>query len=250
MDNKTTSKISIPVNWQYLSLALFVVVIALLALWRPWVSQTTQRKVSVTGQATIKSTPDEYTLYPYFEYANADRTKANTELVTQSTAISTKLKELGVKDEQIKSNTSGYDKYTYSAPVDNSSNTLTLSYTIALTDKDIAQKVQDYMLSLKAKGQISPQASFSQKKQKELQAQAREQAINDAKQNADVTAKQLNTKVGKVITVQDGLAGGPTPFAVSVANDAKLDSGTMSSLPIQVGQDEYTYSVSVEYELK
>lgn len=247
--------VSLKINLKLVLLALLITNIATLVLWKPWSNTSTARKISVTGQATVKSTPDQYVLSPYFEFTNADRTKANAELSAQSSAITAKLKELGVKDEQIKSNTSGYDKYSYTQPTDNSNNTLMLSYTITLIDKDTAQKVQDYMLSLKAKGQISPQATFSEERQKQLQAEARTKAIDDAKSNADATAKQFNAKVGKVVTISDGptMGGGPIPLSTSDMQtmDAKVaEANAIGNVPIQVGQDEYRYSVSVEYELK
>lgn len=252
MEQNNVSKLTLSISWRVVSFVLLAVIVVMVVLWRPWSTTTTTRKISVTGQATVKSTPDEYVLSPYFEFTNADRIKANAELSAQSTVIAAKLKELGVEDEQIKSNTNGYDTYGYyGIPTD--ANTLTLGYTISVTDKEIAQKVQDYMLSLKAKGQISPQATFSESKQNELQTQAREKAIDDAKHNADVTAKQFNAKVGRVVTVNDGGSAG-VPIAYSTqgmsAIDTKLETSTAPSVPIQVGQDEYSYSVSVEYELK
>lgn len=240
-------------SWLFVSVVLAIIIIVMTIIWKPWQdTASSTRKISVTGEATIKAEPDEYVLSPYFEFTNVDRSKASAELNAQSTTINAKLKELGVKDEQIKSNTNGYDKYGYyGSPTD--MNTLTLSYTITLNDKDIAQKAQDYLLTLKPKGQLSPLAHFSETKSKELQLKAREKAIDDAKHNAEITAKQFNAKVGKIVTVSDtGLAGGPVTYSTQgmTATDAKLESSSISSLPIQVGQDEYKYSISVEYELK
>lgn len=209
--------------------------------------------MSVTGEAQIKAVPDEYVITPYFEYSNADRAKATEDLTKQGTEITAKLKELGVKDEQIKSNTNGYDRYyTATTPSDNSASTLQLQYTITVDTKDMAQKVQDYLLTLKPKGQISPIAQFSEGKRKELESQARDKAIEDAKAKATKTAKQLGGKIGKVVTISDGSSYGGGPIAISgMASTMDIKEGvTTSSLPVQVGQDEFNYSVSVEYELK
>jgi len=248
LNNDTKPKLTIRVSWAFICTILLIAQAVTIYLWKPWNNITETRKISVVGEATIKSAPDEYKLYPYFEFANADRTKANEDLIKQSTATAAKLKELGVKDEQIKSSTSGYDRYTTTVPVDNSANTLTLQYTITVSDKDIAQKVQDYMLSQKAKGQISPQASFSTAKQKELESQGREKAVADAKAKADTTARLLNAKVGKAITVSDGSSyGGPIAYGVS---DMSVKSSSASGPAVQPGQNDFSYTVSVEYELK
>lgn len=251
MTNQQNTKLNVNISYKTVSAVFFVAIVAMLFIWKPWNNTSAAvRKIMVSGEATIKAIPDEYMLSPYFEFTDADRAKATEALSSQSTAISAKLKEIGVKDEQIKSNTSGYDRfYGYILPTDSSANTLQLSYTITVNDKDTAQKVQDYMLTLKPKGQISPQAQFSESKKKELQDQARTKAIDDAKSNAQKTASQLGAKVGKVITISDASGGGwPIAYGMSVA-EAKADASA-SSVPVQVGQNDFSFMVSVEYELR
>ncbi len=248
--NNPSNLPTVTISLKLVATILIATNMATIILWKPWNNSTSAtRKISVSGQATIKAVPDEYVLSPYFEFTNADRTKATAELTSLSTTTTAKLKELGVKDEQIKSNTNGYDKYSYGMPVDNTTNTLQLQYTITVNDKDLAQKVQDYLLTLKPKGQISPLAQFSESKKKELEDQARSKAIDDAKSKAQKTASQLGAKVGKVVTISEGSGmGGPIAYGVATM-EAKADS-SISSVPVQVGQNDFSYSVSVEYELK
>ena len=240
------------INLKFVVIALLIINMATLVLWKPWSNTSTARKITVSGQATVKSTPDEYVLSPYFEFTNADRTKATAELTTQSTAITAKLKELGVKDEQIKSNTNGYDRYYGYGQTDNSANALQLQYTITLSNKDTTQKVQDYLLTLKPKGQISPLATFSEEKSKSLQDEARTKAIDDAKAKATKTAQQFNAKVGKVVNVSEGNnygCQGGLCAGSALTMESKADA-SVSSVPIQSGKDEFSYSVTVEYELR
>lgn len=247
-DNKSPSnKLTIRLSWSFVCTLLLIFNAVTVYLWKPWNTVSEQRKITVTGESLIQATPDEYVLTPYFEYSDADKSKAMKQLSEQSVTVTAKLKELGVKDEQIKSTTSSYDTYAYSS-TGTTNDKVQLYYTIKLNSKDVAQKVQDYLLTLNPKGQISPQASFSESKRKELNDKAREEAIADAKSNARKTAEQLKVKVGKVITVSDGVSGGP--IAYGVALDVKSSSAETSSLPIQTGQDEYRYSVTVEYEVK
>ena len=262
-ETTSTAKLSLSISFKMLAITLLVTNLATLAIWRPWSTSSTSvitRKISVTGEVTLKSVPDEYDLSPYFEFSNADRTKATEELTKQSTDITTKLKALGVKDEQITTNTNAYDKYSYPQPVDaNSTNTLQLNYTVKVGTKALAQSVQDYFLTLKPKGQLSPQATFSEAKKKSLETEAREKAIDDAKQKAEKTAKQLGAKLGKVVTISDGNSyGGPimygkavaTPMMASTSAGAADVSVTSGSVQVQPGQDDYVYSVQVEYEIK
>lgn len=251
MQAPNKSKLNISISWHYICIALLLTNVLTVFLWKPWQDSTaTTRKITMSGEATIKAEPDEYVLNPYFEYTNVDRAKATQELTTQGAAVTAKLKELGVKDEQIKSNTNGYDKY-YSSGQDSGENTMQLTYTITVSDKELAQKVQDYLLTLNPQGQISPMAQFSETKQKDLETEAREKAIDDARAKAEKTATQLKAKVGKVVSVSDGVGYGggmPIPYAAG-AMEVRSDSA-ISSLPIQVGQNEFTYAVTVEYELK
>ncbi|MEI7632300.1 MAG: SIMPL domain-containing protein [bacterium] len=246
------NKLSFTTDYKIISAVLLIIIIVMTIVWKPWQSSSsTVRKISVSGQATIKSVPDEFVLSPYFEYTNADRAKASDELSKQSTSINAKLKEIGVKDEQIKSSTSGYDRfYGYPTPADSSANTLQFQLTITLNDKDVAQKVQDYLLTLKPKGQISPAAQFSESKKKELQDQSRTKAIDDAKSKAQKSASQLGSKLGVVITISEGNSYG-TPIAYSGLSslESKTDSSAVS-VPVQTGQNDFSYVVSVEYELK
>jgi uncharacterized protein len=253
-DSTKSSGITLKITWTVAAIVLLVITnVTSLLLWKPWQEKVSAaRKITMSGEAVIKTEPDEYILAPYFEFTNPDRAKATEQLALQSTTITSKLKELGVNDAQIKSSTSGYDRFYNTVPGDPTANTLQLQYTITVTSKDTAQKVQDYLLTLQPKGQLSPIAQFSEQKRKQLESEAREQAMNDAKQKAEKTAKQLDAKVGKALNVSDG-AGYGMPIAMSgaVTMEARAaDVSAMSSVPVQAGLDEFRFSVTVEYELK
>ncbi len=250
-DKNNSHAVTIKVSWRSVAAVLLATNLISVILWKPWdTTPATVRKITVAGEAVVDAVPDEYVITPYFEFTNTDRAVATDELSKQSTAISAKLKELGVADEQIKSSTTGYDMYTYSDTA-NTSNTLQLQYTITLDNKELAQKVQDYLLSLKPKGQISPSATFSEKKRKELEEQVRAKAIDDAKAKAEKTAAQLGSKVGKAINISDGAGYGmPMPVAYGSVGTMEARLDTSASVPVQEGQDKFRYSVSVEYELK
>jgi len=240
------TKLRVSIDYRIITIILLVALLACVVIWKPWSKSSVTRSITVTGESTVKATPDEYMLSPYFEFTGADRVKAASD---QATKITAKLKELGVKDTEISSNTNSYQKYSINGA--DSEDSLQLSYTITPSGKDTAQKVQDYLLELNAKGQISPVATFSKTKQKELEASAREEAIADAKSKAEKTAKETGAKLGKVITVSDGGNGGiiqPLSYGsgASIAEDTKA----VSSIPVQTGQNEFNASVEVKYELR
>lgn len=223
-----------------------------IAWWKPWQDSGTTRKITVTGESTIKSEPDEYQFYPYYERSTtAELTQLSKDLVA-------KLKELGVPSGGIKTNASNYDipdvrPGSEVPPVNGDGINQTLNITLTVNNKDLAQKVQDYLLTTSPKGQITPSPVFSTAKQKSLQARARSLAVSDAKAKAGQAAGELDAKVGKVIEIKDSPNSGNFPFAVNTksgASDAATSSTSAQTLPIQPGENELNYSVEVVFSLR
>ena len=243
--------ISIKIDLKVVCALLVVAIVVMLGLWRPWQSQKSSesRTTTQTGQATIKAEPDQFIFSPYYELANTNA------VAEKATSINAKLKELGVADTQIKNNASSYDLYGPEYYSKIKETVTTLSLTITIDGKELAQKVQDYLLTTSPKGAITPYASFSKKKQQSLENEAREKALADARSKADQIASTLKVKIGKVMSVKDGdsfgslpCSGGVCPMASYATEDKSTSSG--SSLTIQSGENEFTYSVTVTFELE
>lgn len=232
-------------------LALYLLTIGLmLYMWQPWdaISADT-RRITVTGEATLEAQPDEFAFYPSYYYESADEEKALQEASDTTTQIVTELKELGVEDKNIKVNGYGQDWYWY---YDGSENRVSVNMVVTVGDKDTAQKVQDYLLTTNPTGQITPTPAFSEAKQKELEEQGRAAAVADAKTKAQVSVDELEVKLGRVISVSEG--HGFVDYPIAYAGDELpigLDSAEASkSIPVQPGQDELSYSVTVVYEIR
>jgi uncharacterized protein YggE len=238
---------------KYVVVFLLVVIAIMLLIWKPWsTAATSDRTVSVTGESTLKAVPDEFVFYPSYHFKNADKEAALQEMTQKSDTIVDELVKLGVAEEKIKTDSSGYGDVYFRAPDDPASDetTYTLSLTVTASDKDQAQKVQDYLVTTQPTGSVSPQASFSEAKRNELESQARDQATKDARAKADQSAKNLGFKVGAVKSVQDGqgfdggiypMTGGAEP---AIAEDSKRQ------LAVQPGENELRYSVAVVYYVK
>ncbi len=200
----------------------------------------------MNGEAKIEATPDQYNFYPYYEVKDTTASDATQKLTQKANEVVAKLKELGVKEEQIKvtqnTNTS-YDMMSYPVREQQS----TVSFTIKVGDKAIAQKVQDYLQSTDAKGTLTPQADFADATRKKYESELREKALADAKEKATQSAKALGSSLGKVVTIVDNQSGSIFPmYAEGYATDAKASS----TMPILTGQNELRYSVQVTYALK
>ena len=85
-----------------------------------------------------------------------------------------------------------------------------------------------------------------------LRQEARKQAIDKAKQQATELADQAGLKLGRVVSIQEGSAGYPTPVPYTFAGMAKsADSAVLSTAPnVEPGNQDITASITVIFEVK
>ena len=238
-----------------LIITLLVAIGAMTFMWRPWEGSKATRTVSVVGEAEVQATPDEFLFTPYYERKGDDATKLKTELDSFGNKLIEEVQKFGIAKDNITLTSSNYGQATDAvAPAmpggkpatPESQPTVTLSITIKAPNKELAQKVQNYLGSTDAKGQLTSQAVFSKEKRKELEAQARNKAIEDAKTKAETMARQLNVSIGKVKEVKDSSRSGIIfPMSTEgVASDSK------TSLPVTPGKDTVSISLEIVFELK
>ena len=242
-------QLKLSLDYRFVVVALVLVIVGMLAVWRPWVTQKNDsRVVTATGTTTIKSTPDEYVFSPTYTFRDTNKDVALANLTKKSNDITAQLKSLGVTDVEIKTNSAGSEGGYYYTLTPGGQPTYTLSYVITLNNQDLVQKVQDYLVTTAPSGSVSPQPTFSQAKQKSLDTQARDAAAKDARTNAEQMAKTLGYKLGAVQSVSDNRTGGIMPMPMGIkqvgGGVGKLNT---SSLPVQPGVNDLTYNVEVVY---
>jgi len=228
---------------QYLQLVLLVVAVGLLFWSTPWSGASEVRKISVSGLGTVKATPDSYVFSPTYEETGTDSNALLSAMTAKAKEITNKLVELGVKEDDIALQSSAYDQKWLNTGEDQ---TVSFYLTIIIEDKTLAQSVQDYLLTTSPQGAISPYPTFSEDKQKELEKQAREKAIADARSKAETIAEETDVSVGKVIEIDEATYGGD--IVTLEARDASAGSST--SLPILTGKQEVTISLTVSFAIK
>lgn len=233
----------ISIDLRIVCVVLLIAVGGLIYALKPW-SSTTARTISVSGEATTKAEPNEYQFSPMYQQKGTDRTAIQQELAAKINDVIAKLKELGVDESDITLSSSTYDNYWNDGTNEITSNSLTIS----VDNKELSQKIQDYLLTTAPEGQISPYATFSTEKRKEIEEQVRTEAIADAKKKAEKMAGELGLKLGKVITISDQSGGGVIPMMAE--SSIKGMDATVSSLPVLPGKQEISYTVTVIYELK
>lgn len=244
------NRLNVSLDLRIIVILLLAVIVGMLFMWRPWsAGGASDRTIEVTGEASIKAEPDEFVFYPTYQYKNAEREKALAEATKKHDEVIAKLKELGVADNKIKSDTSGFDNTLYYPGPERENAVYSSTITVTVASREQAQKVQDYLVTTSPTGSVSPQASFSEGKRKELENKARDEATKDARAKADQSGKNLGFKVGKVKSVTDGAGfGGIEP----VMSKMQLGAEDMarSSLAVQPGENELNYSVTVVYYVR
>ncbi len=250
--SSNTKAVTLRVNPWWLSAVLGVCLVVAIIMWKPWDSAPAagDRTVSVSGSVTLKAEPDEYVFYPSYEFKNPDKAAGLKDMTTKSDEVVAGLKKAGVADKDIKTNVSGYRDY-YFYDEEERTHTYSLQITVTTQSREAAQKVQDYLLTTNPSGAVTPQATFSKAKQKELEAKGREQATKEARAKAEQQAQNLGFKIGKVKSVQDSDSGYGYPMPISTMMDsAKAISSAEPSLAVQPGENELTYTVQVTYYIK
>lgn len=253
MSEPTRLKVNLSLDYRFVVIALLAVIAAMLAIWRPWsaAAGTSDRTVDVTGTTTLSARPDEFIFYPTYEFENSNKQAALDAMSSKSDELVTAVKKLGVADKDIKTNSDSWSYPGIPVEGDTSTPTYTLRLTITVDDEKLAQKVLDYLVTTSPSGTISPQPTFSEKKLKEIEDQARIDASKDARTKAEQSAKNLGFKLGSVKSVNDGtgFGGGVYPLYEKDTATSAMDS-SRSSLSIQPGENELTYSVTVTYYIR
>ncbi len=250
---QANNRISLSLDTRIIILALLVIICGMLLTWKPWEStpDSNDRTITVSGEAKITQEPDEYAFNPTYQFKDSNKDAALAALTKKSGEITSKLKALGVPDGKIKTDSDGYN-YDYYYDDTERKSTYSLRMTVTTDNKDLAQKVQDYLLSTEPMGQVTPQANFSDAKRKEIESKARDEATKDARSKADQSARNLGFKVGKVKSINDGEStGGIRPYSRGAPETSiATDSDKPQSLQIQPGEDKLTYSVTVVYYVR
>jgi uncharacterized protein YggE len=236
---------------QFLLLAAVLLIGMLLYAWKPWQIGATgnQRTITITGEAKITAEPDKYTFRPEYDYKAASQQAALQAATVKANEVVAKLKSLGVPSSKIKTDSYGYDSY-----YDSSQQTYRTYLEVVVDKKDLAQKVQDYLLTTSPQGSVTPQAEFSDTKTHQLESEGRDKATKDARAKAEQSARNLDFKLGKIKTFVDNPDNGFGGYIAKGANSAAsgLSAGTnkADSLAIQQGENSITYQVKVTYFLK
>lgn len=227
-----------------------IVIIALVMLGKT----NEQDRFSVTGSGTIYAKADianlEVGLRTGVKATAADATKESTDKMN---AIIEAVKSLGIEEKDIK--TSGYSlnpvyNWTENRGQELSGYEVTQNVSLKIRDLDI---IGDVIAKTTEQGanQVG-NISFTIDDEYELKNQARELAIEKAKEKAMMIATQAGMKLGEVKSFYENTQPIISPIAYSNAKmEFAIDSVAGLAAPtIQSGQNEIKVEVTLVYEIK
>lgn len=247
---QSSTKVSLQLDLRIICIILLFIIAGMLALWRPWDSSATSEKtVQVSGSATVSAEPAEFRFSPAFEVAAANQQAAKDALATKINALVDSLRDLDIAETDIIVSAYSYDTYYYTTR-DEGDKTAYATVSVSVDSKDQAQEVQDLLQTTDAEGSLTPYAEFSDAQQKELESQAREAAIADARTKGEQSASLLGAELGDVLSFSEtsGFDGYFDTLPFTETLDAAV--GSEASLPVLPGEQDLTYQISVTFALK
>jgi hypothetical protein len=207
------------------------------------------RTLSVNGQGQV-------TLVPDIAYINIGvRTEAkdvstalsgNTELAE---AISAELKSLGVEEKDIQTTAFNvYPMQQYDERGQISGTTYVVENTVNITVRDLAKLGKLLDATVKAGANNIYGISFDVEDKSAAIEQARELAIQDAREKAEAIATASGVKLGELQSVSVYNSSGVTPYY-----DAKVGLGgaeSIGAVPVAAGSLIFTADAGMTYEIK
>src|SRR3989344_6135463 len=204
-----------------LTVLIVVGVFSLLFPWKwiNWGTISTQQDnvIVVTGYADQSSVNQQATFSVGVTQNNADKQKAVEMVNTEIASIIIKVKEFGIADEDIKTqsmsiyqNQEGYTDETGAYKTRsgdwNASNTLDIKYTFE--NKDDVTNLTNLLATTGATNVWGPNFSVDNDKSMEAQKALLGAAIKDAREKASIIAQSSGRRLGKVVSVNESSMGG------------------------------------------
>jgi uncharacterized protein len=217
------------------------------------VNQISTQKSSlfeVSGESKITTVPDQAEVRLGITVNESTVKAAQDKANSVINGINTKLGELGIDKKNIKTeNYSLYPNYDYQSGAGQRITGYAVNASLVVTITDFAKLNQAIDMSTQAgANQIGGITfSLSDDKKAEVEKEARQEAIDNAKDKANELSKLAGMRLGKIVNVTERpqSADVPAPF---LAMDAKGGAGGGAPTNVEPGSTSFTYNVTLSYE--
>lgn len=199
-----------------------------------------------SGEGKVVVIPDQATVSMGVQEQGSNL-KSVQELVNKKmTNLSKSLKELGIKEKDIK--TTGFSYY----PDYQNKNNYTAYATVTVTIRDMesVSPVMDLVGTLGLDNVSGPSFGLSDELRDKSTKEARTIAIDKAKQKAEELANLAGMRLGRIVNVLEGGASFPQPYLTR--DTMALTVGTPETVktptPIERGSSEVVVNITLSYE--
>jgi uncharacterized protein YggE len=216
----------------------------------PAVDYSPAQTITVVGQGSVRIKPDVAQVSVGVETSAETVSQAVQDNTTQMEAILAALTKAGIADKDIQTMNYSIQFDRYPQPLPASTGTESGQATplyrvsnmvnVTVRDLDKVGAVLDAVVGAGANNIWG--VNFSLEDQTKAQADARANAITDAKARAQALADLNGVKLGPVMSVSEVISGGSYPMPVAMAEKAAVGAGSISP-----GELEVTYQVQVSY---
>lgn len=210
--------------------------------------------ISVDGTGKVTAKPDVAVINIGVIAEATTVAKAQKDSADKMNAITKAIKdEFKIEDKDLQTtNYSVNPKYDWTSGTQKIIGyTVNQSLTVKVRNLDKAGDVLARATDLGANSVNGPQ--FTIDDPTALRAQAREQAIKQAKDKARVISDQVGVGLGRIIGFTEGMTGGPVNYYTTDAVGLGMGGASPKMAPapaIEAGSQEITVSVSISYEIR
>ncbi|OGG63449.1 hypothetical protein A2766_03665 [Candidatus Kaiserbacteria bacterium RIFCSPHIGHO2_01_FULL_58_22] len=271
MDESTADKFIEATHWPRTMaatalgfLALFLLVLTLSALkeWRfIGTGVPATNTITVSGEGEVFAVPDTATFSVTIQEEAKEVADAQEVATKKANDIMAYLKDEGVEEKDIKTTDySVYPQYDYlqsdtcregyCPPGRQALRGFQVSQTLTVKVRD-TEKAGALLSGVGSRGASSVSGlSFTIDDEDALKAEARGEAIGDARAKAEALAKQLSVRLVRVVGFSENGYYPPVPYALGRGGDMAVMESKALAPEIPVGENKIVSNVSVTYEIR
>ena len=212
---------------------------------------TATNTITVSGQGKVERAPDTARVTFNVRSESRNVQNAQTTVSEKVTAITKALRDAGIEARHIKTESySSYPQYTYSenggAPTIRGYEVMH-AITVAIKDLEKVDEVLGILGTQGASDISGPNLGFED--DKVIAREARDLAIEDAKNEAQKLAKSLGVDLVRIVSFSEQGGGNPIPL-YERAGSVSMQAKDSANVALPVGDQKVQSSVVIVYEIR
>lgn len=210
----------------------------------------TIRQITVVGMGEVRGTPDTAHVQIGVETEGKTAQEALQENNEQANKVMSELTDLGIEEQDIQTS-----NFNINPTYDDRGRWITgyqVSNVVAVTIRDMDQtsSLLDQVVQVGANRIYG--IYFSVDDPSALLAEARDKAVSDAEERATRLARASGAEIGQVLVITENIGSSPPPMPMARMGRPmeEMDMAVPAPPPIQGGEQRFSASVQVTYELR